>query len=244
VAATKRFLRIIEVDQVERIFDTSSINDLARIAKLPSYADKEHFANGIREAARIYAKDAREPTANELNKQITELHRAAEHLRYERVASLIESLSPKAQDMLNERAERWRPPNKLPPPEALRDHGLRETACATVAGLCRIGGKEVEGRLRPSGRRSRSWEWALYAPLLSRNFPKRQSELDFVMHLQLAWLEAVGKKPPRSANANRLGPFGRMVKACLERVGAGSSDASVAGHINELNRRRRVIGCR
>ena len=132
------------MDQVERIFDTSSINDLARIAKLPSYADKEHFANGIREAERIYAKDAREPAANELNKQITELHRAAEHLRYERVASLIESVSPKAQDMLNERAERWRPPNKLPPPEALRDHGLRETACATVAGLCGLAVKRLK----------------------------------------------------------------------------------------------------
>jgi hypothetical protein len=237
-------LRIIEVDQVESIFDTPCINDLARNAKLPLDADKQRFANGIREAARIYAKDAREPTANELNKAITELHRAAEHLRYERVASLIESLSSKAQDMLNEWGARWRPPIKLPPPEALRDHGLRETACGTVASLCRIGGKKVEGRLRPSGRRSRTWEWALYAPLPSRNFPKRQSELNFVMHLQLAWLEAVGKEPPRSANANRLGPFGRMVKACLELVGAGSGDASVAGHINELNRRRRVIGRR
>ena len=233
------------MDQVERIFNTSSIDELARIAKLPSYADKHQFANGIREAARIYAKDAREPTANELNKQITELHRAAKHLQYERVANLTESLSPKAQDMLNEYAERWRSPTKLPPPEALRDPGLRETACATVASLCRIGGKKnVDGRLRPSGRRSRSWEWALYAPLRSRTFPKRQSELDFVMHLQLAWLEAVGKKPPRSANAYRLGPFGRMVQACLKLVRAGSSDASVAGHINELNRRRRVLGCR
>jgi hypothetical protein len=235
----KNSLSVIEVEQVEQIFDDSFIETLVKIAGLPSGADIKRFAESIREAARIYARDVREPNANELYREIDELHHAAKRREYERVASLVESLSAKALYMLNNAAA-----TNLPPPAALRDHALRKDACEIVARLCRFGGGRIEGRMRPSGKRSISWRWTIYGPTPSRNLPKRLAERDFVVHLQLAWVESVGRKPPQAANINRLGPFALMVLACFKRVGAGSSEAAVVGHINELNRRRGVLGCR
>jgi hypothetical protein len=232
----KKSLPAIKVEQVEQVFDDAFIQTLAKIAKLPADADKRRYAEAVREAARIYARDVCEPNTNELHSQIKELHHAAQRLEYDRAATLLESLSAKARDMLNNL-----PATNLPPTAALRDPVLRKDACETIASLCRIGGGIIEGRMRPSGKRSKSWQWTIYGPTPSRNLPKRQAERDFVVNLQLAWAESVGKKPPQAANINRLGPFALMVQACLRAVGAGSSEAAVVGRINELNRHRRHL---
>jgi hypothetical protein len=231
----KKSLPAIEVEQVEQLFDDAFIQNLAMIAKLPADADKERFGKSIREAARIYARDVREPNANELHTQIGEIHQAATRLEYERVATLVENLSAKALDMLKNVAA-----TDLPPTGALRDHAQRKNACETIARLCRIGGERIEGRMRPSGKRSKTWQWTIYGPEPSRTPLKRQAERDFVMYLQLAWAESVGRKPPQAANINRLGPFALMVQACLRRAGAVGSKATVVGYINELNRYRRL----
>jgi hypothetical protein len=229
----KKPLHADNVEQVEQVFDDRFIQTLTEVARLPADADKQRFAESVREAARVYVKDVQEPNANELNSQIKGLHHAAQRQEYDRVATLLESLSTKAREMLKNNL------TDLPPTAALRDHVLRKDACETIANGCRIGAGIIEGRMRPSGKRSKSWQWMIYGPTLSRNAPKRQAERDFVMHLQLAWAESVGKKPPLAANVNRLGPFALMVQAALKAVGAGSSEAAVVGHINELNRRRR-----
>jgi hypothetical protein len=82
----------ITVEQVCHIFDDACIKELACIAKLPPGADHRRFGESIREAVRIYARDVREPNANQLHSQISDLHRAAERQEYERVAMLIQNL--------------------------------------------------------------------------------------------------------------------------------------------------------
>ena len=58
------------------------------------------------------------------------------------------------------------------------------------------------------------------------------------MHLQSAWLEAVGKPPTATVNPSRPDrPFAILVKKCFQLAGAR---ADHVGLINELRRRRMV----
>jgi hypothetical protein len=235
VASTKSREPIAAGD-VPRIFEDACIDALAVIGRLPAGADRKRFAEGVREAARIYARDVRTPTDNELHAEIAALYRAAERKRYRDVATLLEQLSPRERNLLSKRGV------QLPASEDLRDATRQGKACETILRLCQRGGEYGEGRRRPSGKRSRTWRPLLVAPKPRRNFPKRQAEYDFIMSLQLAWLEATGKPPSLAANAKRLSPFARMVRKSLELVGAGHADA--VGLINELNRRRIMMRTR
>jgi hypothetical protein len=239
VASTKSREPVVATD-VLRIFDDACINRLADLGRLPEDADRERFAEGVRGAAGIYAREARIPTVNELNADIAALYGAAKRKRCGQIAALLEKLSPQARKLVSKRATRLS--LELPAPEELRDTTQQQKACAAVLRLCQYGGGYVEGRRRPSGKRSKTWRVLLHAPKRSRNFPKRQAEYDFIMSLQLAWLEATGKPPSLAANAERLSPFARMVRKSLELVGADHAD--VAGLINELNRRRIMMRTR
>jgi hypothetical protein len=264
---------IIALGDVPAVFDEDRIGKLAKIANLPGDADLNRFGAGIKEAAEIFARDARIPTANDLHNEIANLYKAANRQSYELVADLLERLSPQAHELLsgrtkmigrnNESAARSprvtavglhgeirtrvaRPPLRLqmPTPSDLRDEALRKDACDRVARLCLIGGQLVEGRRRPSGKRSRPvFRPLLYAPEPRRNFPRRDAERNFFMWLQIAWLEATGKMPPRTArNPDRsraLGPFARFAKECLKLAGAGH--ANVVELINELERQRAYV---
>jgi hypothetical protein len=238
--------RPIAVDEVSRVFDDACIQELADIAKLPCNADRKRFAESIRKAARIYARDARIPTDNELHAEIYKLYRAATCKQYEKVADLREGLSPRARHLLDMRGARPSLGIGLPPSQALREAAQREEACAKVATLCQFGGSYVQGRQRSPGKHSRNWRPLLYVPNPRPHFPKRDAERDFVMWLQLAWTEAANEKveagglmPSLAANPARPGPFARMARKCLKLVGADHAD--VAGLINELNRRRRKM---
>jgi hypothetical protein len=240
--ATRKTAHPIEADEVSRVFDDASMERLACLSRLPATADRQRFADSVREAARIYAVDARSVTVRDQRTEISALLRAAERGQYERVASLIEKVSPATRASLRARAKRpafAKPGLGLPAPEVLRDPATRTDACAAVARLCRAGGRYIAGRRRPSGRQSVSWEPLLHAPQSLERPPKREAERRFVMHLQLAWTEATGDTPSLAANPNRPGPFVRMVQECLKLVGAGHSDAS--GMINKLNRRRKML---
>jgi hypothetical protein len=239
----------IAAEEVILKFDDTCIVRLAGIGKLPAHANKQRFAEGIRVAARIYARDVREPNDNYLHIEIAMLHKAAESHDYELVANLLAALSPRSREQLNDRGKRPGFGFGLPTPQGLREPELREEACISVARLCRTGGGYVGGRLRRPGKRSRTWRWRLYAPEPRSYFPKRQAERDFVTFVRLAWLEAVGEAPSATVNPGRGklrpngsrepgGPFARMVCECLRLVGA--SHADTVGLLNELARRRRL----
>jgi hypothetical protein len=233
VASTKSRKPIGEQD-VPRIFDDACIDELATIGRLPTDSNRKSFAEGIREAARIYAREAHTPTDNEVHAEIDALYRAAERKRFVEVAALVETLSPETRKLLSRRATRLC--LELPASEVLRGPA-QQKACDTVLRLCQHGGKYGKGRLRSSGKRSRApWHPLLVGPEPRSHFPRRDAERNFIMWLQLAWLEATDEQPSLAADPDRPGPFTRMVAKCLQLVGAGHADA--VGLINELNRRR------
>jgi len=221
-------------------------------AKLPDKTDKHCLAKGIQEAAAIYMREVAEPNPKELYKGIKALYDAAMKQQYEQAALLREQLSVKTRDSLNDRAGRI--DLILPSPEDLRDLARRDEACATIVKLCRIGGNWVEGRKRPFGKRSAAtFNPLLYAPSgppelaalhhrSPRNFSKRDAERNLVMWLGVAWLEATGIPPSRTADRRNLGPFSRLVREVLQLAsGQGHSDSAVAERINELDVRRRKM---
>ena len=224
----------IAAADIPRVFDDARIDALAAIGRLPAGANRKRFAESVREAARIYAKDARMPTDNELNAEIDALYRAAERKRYGQVADLLEKLSPKARELLSKRATRLS--LQLPATEDQCKAARQERACEIVLSLCQYGGSYATGRRRPSGKRSRTWRPLVHAPKRTRHFPKRDAELNFIMWLQAAWLESAGERPSLAANPERPGPFARMAAEILRLVGASHADP--VGLINELNRRR------
>jgi len=202
----------------------------------------KRFAEGIREAAHIYATDVREPNENEVRAEVEKLYLAAERRLYDQVAILIEKLSARAFRLLkfaeltrtsfpspgprDESRRRGATSIQwisitLPSPETLRDHAQREEACATVVKL---------------------WRPYLRAPEPRRHFPKRESERTFVMWLRIAWLDATGEEATRTVDPRRPGPLARMVKKCLVLVGAGHADA--VRLLNELNQIRRELSRR
>jgi hypothetical protein len=229
VANTKSRKPIAATD-IPRIFDDACIDTLAALGRLPADSDRKRFAEGVREAARIYARDAHMPTDNELNAEFAALYGAAKRKRYGQVAALLEKLSPQARKLLSKRATRLS--LEPPAPEELRDTA-QQKACDIVLKLCQHGGSYDEGRRR-------RWHPLLSAPERSKNFPRRDAERDFIMWLQVAWLEATDKRPSLAANPARPGPFARMAAECLRLVGA--SHADTVGLINELNRRRKIQG--
>jgi hypothetical protein len=241
---SKQARKIIAADEVSRVFHADCIEELARLCQLPITADKSRFGEGVREAARILAQDARKPKVNQVHDEIAALWKAVDPAKppqWEAMAIALRALSPRTREMLADRGRWPHVAGSLPTPESVRDPKRREAAREVIARLCSMGGKEVEGRLRPGGKRSRqTWRPVLYAPDKQARFDKRKAERDFVMWLQIAWCEAVGEKPAQTArhadSSRKLGPFARMARECLRLVGA--SDADVVELIKELQRRR------
>jgi hypothetical protein len=231
-------LKPIVVADIQRIFDDACIDRLAAIGPLPAGADRKRFAEGVREATRIYAREARAPNVNELRAEIAALHAAAERRRCGQVADLLEKLSAKASRLLIKRATRLG--FELPASGDLRRPPQQTKACEAVLKLCQYGGRYVEGRRRSPGTPSRStWRPLLVAPEPARHVLKRDAEQNFVMLLQVAWLEATGKPPSLTASATKPGPFVRMVAESLKLVGA--RHANGAELINRLNNRRKEL---
>jgi hypothetical protein len=227
---------IIAADQVSDVFDDMRVRELAEIARLPEDANMAAFAAGIREAALIYARDARSPNVNELHDEIERLYKAADRRRYEEVAVLLEHISPLGHDLLTEQGPSGA--LELPSSEALHDPAQRESACDTLARLCRYG--ERKGKGPPSKGSREKLCPQLYAPDKTRNPPKRDAERSFLQMLQLAWFDATGEKPTAAARhpdeSRELGPFASFAKECLRLIGARGAD--VVELMNTLNKGR------
>ena len=202
-------------------------------------------AAGVRDAALIYIRDTRATSDKEVHDEVDELLRAADcavkrrknkDAAYEKVAKPIERLSERTRKLLNKRSARPTVALEMPDLEAFRDLARRDEACETSARLCRIGAAREEGRRRPGGKRSITLVSTLHAPEPQQHPSRRKAELNFVMWLRMAYLEATGEHPSLTANANRPGPFARMVQACLDEIRAGANAVEL---LNELQRRRK-----
>jgi hypothetical protein len=260
---TKRLSKsrsIIAAEDVAGTFDDACIKRLAQIARLPIDADLMALGDGVRAAVRSFSSEARLPDVYQVRDEIGGLLKLADpprrkSLHWERIAEALESLSPKAREILTRRGKRPSVATSLPTPGALLDPEQREMARLAIARLCQLGGKYVKGRRRSSGKQSRpTWRPLIVAapeprknlpaPKPHKRPPRRDAERNFVMWLQIAWLETTCAKPSLTArhaelplSGRDIGPFARFARECLRLVGAGHVD--VVELINELNRRRR-----
>ena len=236
---------LIPAEEVPDVFDTACIERLAKIEKLPATTDLARLGEGIREAARIFARDARIPNVNQLHDEIAVLCKVADPYQakppdWEAIAAAVENLSPEAREQLGRRGARRLVPIELPGPDAFRDPKQRDDAREVMLMLMQQGAIWVEGRSRGAGKRSRpSLRPRLYAPSKQKSPPRRTAERNFIMQLSIVWYEATGKAPPRTAHHGQLGPFARLVRECMRLMGA--ADVDVVELINDLHRRRQAI---
>jgi hypothetical protein len=262
-AGAKRSRTLILAEDVETVFNDDCISRLAklsgldkeisRLTKRPGFDPgdyKSRFGKGIRDAVRIYLRDAAMPNENDIHREIASLQQAAHFGRYEESFKLVKNLSAQARSLLLNR-------RKLPDtallldPSPLTDPARQRLASEKLAALCRVGAKLKEGRKRPGDRRSeprwfivlgitaerQAFAPDLYAPPASRHFEKRAAERTFLRWLRIAWLEATGERQRAhtAARTDILGPFAKFVCECLKLVGA--EDVDGVALINEDKKR-------
>jgi hypothetical protein len=182
----------ISEDRIAEVFSDKQIQRLATLDKLPKTSNLERFGKRVREVACVYAREARTPSANQVYEEVANLHKAAARARYDELADLLAQLSEAARDVLKIR----RLGIELPTPDTLRDPDQRAEACEAVVRFSSLGGGWTEGRMRPTGRRSRTWKPKVWAPAPSRHFPRRKAERSLVTNLKATHLEACGQLPP------------------------------------------------
>lgn len=187
--------RAITETDVPDVFDNQKIQHLADIVKIdgPGLA---RFGEGVRVAARLYARDTAVPSNNEVRREIATLHRLAERHDYPNLAKAIETMTSAARHTLELRRSNGAYRNhilRIPDPAELSNPDKRENAAAGLRMLIEVGGSWVEGRKRSNGHRSRSWRPVFDAPTASRGEPRREAERMLVINLQLAMLDTEAK---------------------------------------------------
>jgi hypothetical protein len=219
----KKDRRIPVPEELPRILDDKFIRDLAQQAKLPLDADIPRFAAEIRHAALRYVAVMTITSDRAMRDEIQALYSAAVRHRYKETATRIDKLSEQTRAFLKRRGDRRSVGLAIPEPEVLKDFGRRDQACETIVRLLRVGMKGGKA--------------ILHAPTPHPRPPRRKAELDLVMWLRVAYLDATGMPPTHTANPNRPGPFARMVQTCLDKIAPGTNAAEM---LNELHRRRKL----
>jgi len=123
----------------------------------------------------------------------------------------------------------------IPSADLVRDPKWRDQACEAITRLASYGGRWTEGRKRPTGKRSRTWEPLLNAPPIAARPPRREAERELVGWLQRAYFEASNAEPALTASAEKEGPFVRFVRECLKLAGAAHVDP-----VELINKRHRT----
>jgi len=193
------------------------------------------FVDAMKIAFEVYQRDRGEANSNQQHDEIAKLYKAATKEDIGAVAVAIRDLSPQSRESLSKRGERIG--ICLPTPEDFSAANDQSGRCNEIAQLCRVGGGMVQGRNRPSGKKSLQWTVSLHAPDKRKTFTKRDAERSFIINLQLAWLEGTGTKAAVTANHEVPGPFTRFVKDCLEFAGVRGVD--VVETLNSLTRDRK-----
>ena len=219
----KKKRRIPAPQKLPHIFDDKFIQGLAQQAKLSWAANIPRFAAAIRDAAKRYVAAMATPSDVTMRAEIEGLYSAADRHRYKETATRIGKLSKQTRAFIKKRGDRPTLSLAIPDPQAFNDPARRDEACGTIARLLHVG---IEDR-----------KVQLYAPKPQSRPPRREAELDFVMRLELAYLEATGMPPPLTANPARPGPFARMVQTCLDRIALGANAVEM---LNELHLRRKL----
>jgi hypothetical protein len=224
---------LIALSEIDSTFNDQVVKELARSAKLAS-ADIPRLAESIRIAARIFLEAKARLSAPGLRERIERLYQL--NSRAEQGGGRAARALARAVEVMPDDVRQWllssNPPERNIPTSAeiLSDcKATRQRAVERFRLMLSYGGTVVEGRMRHGGRRSRSFKPLLRVPAkIERGRPRGEAERELVQWLAVAFVEAIGRSPPRTAHHKIAlrGPFARFVHRCFELVGASTGNVT------------------
>jgi hypothetical protein len=214
----KQRRRIPKLEDLPRILDDELIKELAQEAKLSWAANLKKFAETIREAAERFITSMAVPADVAVRNEIRALYSAAERNRHTETARRVRELSPKARTVIKQRGGRPTVNLEIPDQQAFDDPASGDEACKTIVRLLRVGMER--GKL------------LLHAPRPQPRPPRRKAELDLITWVRVAYYEATGMMPPRTAKPG-TGPFPLMLQTFLDKIAPGASAVAL------MNKRER-----
>jgi hypothetical protein len=212
---------VIADKDIEVVFDSSVVAELAKCIKAPADANLVRFGDDIRAAARAYLAEYARTDWKAIAAQIRDLYRYADKAERGadeaavRLADYLGSINLSTRQWLERCALR---PIPFPTPVEIIDKQTRQQAVQRLRRIVSYGLQPANGRLRPSGKRSRSNKPILRAPVVGRGGVRDLAARGFVQHLALAYLEVTGRSAPRRVNLHTPGPFLRLVQKCFQRT--------------------------
>lgn len=220
--------RLIKPEQVDDVFCSAAIKDLAKVAKIPSSADLGKFGQSIRDAVRQYLVDSTAIRPIELRDSIAALAKVlrkafdGEPDSLLSAANALVSLQPSTRRFLEERAE---PSRTVPTVSDLLDPEKGRAALSLLYGLCHQGARWKPGRKRPGGKRSATTLQSYVAsPKVQRGRPLNDAEFMLCTWLAVTYFKVTGERPPRFANHRAPGPFVRLLGGALRLARAPGVD--------------------
>lgn len=232
----------IAPEDVDQVFDTKAIADLAQIAKLPPHADLEQFGDGIRVSVRNFL-ERRELNNSQLRAEIQTLYRYTRRAdrvwgggHSERAAQQLASAIDAMPDDVRRRLTMHTPPAPaIPAPEAFLKRETRQQAVQELRLLLMHGGAVVTGRKRPGGKQSLSFRPYLNVPAVKSSRPRDQAARELIRWLAFFCAETGKRVPNRVSDSS---PFARFITQCLDMVGVPSG--STVRLINEYGKIRQA----
>jgi hypothetical protein len=233
---------LIAEKEIDCVFNERVIAEMAKCIKAPPDAIAR-FRDNVRAGMRAYFAELARTDWKAIEKQIRNLYRVANSADQgsdaaaARLADCIGSVDQATSNWLERCADHSflfpsHGPLWFPSSDEIRDPGTRRQAIRQWRYILSYGQERVEGRKRPSGKRSRpSFRPWLRLPHSGRGRPRDLAARELVQHLALTYTEATGRRPPHCVNSRSQGPFFRLVLRCFKE--ARITDGSVVKLIND-----------
>jgi hypothetical protein len=255
VAKQRRSL--ISLSEIDQIFNESAIKELADALKVQEGA-YSRLAHNVRNDARFFIEAKGRLNIPKLRKEIARLYgfssRAAGGGKVTlQLARAVDAIPNDVREWLARCSPEGR---NIPTAAEILSPATRADAVDRLRLAVSFGGQEIEGRKRPTGKRSRSVEPLLRIPAYAKREdeqtdsgkqtsskrkrrPRGEAERGFVQNLALTYTELTGKRTPDTASLRTPGPFAKFVRRCFELIGAPTG--SVIRLINQRGDARRAL---
>jgi hypothetical protein len=245
---------LITPSEVDQVFNDAVIKELCDIVNV-SKGDNFRFVQSIRNDVRLFIEAKARLSNPQLRTEIERLHTLNNRaLRGDREAQQL----ARAVDLMHADVRDWlarcNPKHcNIPTAEEIASPPTRAGAVQRLRLILSYGGRRKEGRMRPTGRRSSSFEPMLKIPggeakkteqkgkkkSTLEGRPRGEAEREFLQNLALTYTELTEKPTPYTANYYFPDPFLNFVHRCFELVGAPKGD--LIRLINERGMKRRKL---
>jgi hypothetical protein len=224
---------LIAISDVEGVFNDEIVKHMAAAVAASADADIAHFAESIRIPARIFLGQKAKlnfPQQRAAIERLYQLNTRAEDGNDRKARALARAVAAMPADVRQWLLSCNTPHDRnIPTATEILSPATRQSAVERFRLILSYGGGIVAGRKRSGGRRSRSFKPLLRLPeRIEPGRPRGEAEREFVQWLAVAYVEATGRSPPRTANYKIAirGPFPRFVHQCFELVGAPTGNVT------------------